>query len=232
MVLPVNLMQSSEELINIIYLVHNGSFCSSNSHWHISHLFFQCLSPPPPLGKCPLGYQQGVPQININNTGWARVFPSTPMCEMFSYQLRANLCWRLFSAINQFSRSDRIKQSHKHISSRIAGCAHRLHSSNLWLSVHRKKKINGISEPIVFLAIFQLFIYTYNLFFWLHAVFQSLFSLITNFSDKLPCFPWAASEVCHGANSPVCIPTPHFCCVRECFGGHFLLTRTLGVALP
>lgn len=178
MVLPVNLMQSSEKLINIIYLVHNGSFCSSNSHWHISHLFFQCLSPPPPLGKCPLGYQQGVPQININNTGWAMVFPSTPMCEMFSYQLRANLCWRLFSAINQFSWSDRIKQSRKHISSRIAGCAHRLHSSSLWLSVHRKKKSMEYLSP--------LFSWQFSSFLYIHIIFFFFFGSMLCFN---PCFP-------------------------------------------
>lgn len=32
MVLQLNLIQSLEKLINILYLVDNGLFCSSNSH--------------------------------------------------------------------------------------------------------------------------------------------------------------------------------------------------------
>lgn len=145
---------------------------------------------------------------------------------MFSYWLRADLCWRLFSAINQFARTDRIKRRHKYISRQDRRVCTQVALCSLLLSVDRK--INGISEPIVFLASFQLFFF---FFFWLRTVFQPLFSFLINFSDKWPSLPRARSEVCHGASSPDHISTLYFCYVSECFGGCFLLTRALGVGL-
>lgn len=119
-------------------------------------------NPSPPLGKCPLGYQHGVPWISINSTGWARVFPSTLAYEMFSYWLRANLCWWVFSAINQFSWTDRIKQRHKYISRQDRRVCTPVALCSLLLSADRK--INGIFEPIVFLASFQLFLFGWGYF--------------------------------------------------------------------
>jgi len=146
---------------------------------------------------------------------------------MFSYWLRANLCWQLFSAINQFSRTDRIKQRHKYISRRDRRVCAQVALCNLLLSADRK--ISGISEPIVFLASFQLFLGFF--FFFSPTLFQPLFAFSINFSDKLPPLPRAPSEVCHGASSPDHISALDFCSVSESSGVCFLLIRALGVGI-
>lgn len=167
---------------------------------HIFHLVFSLSGPSLPLGKSPLGYQQGVPWISINNTGWARVFPSTLAYEMFSYQLRANHCWWLFSAINQFSWSDRIKQRHKYISRQDRRVCTHVALCSLLLSVDRK--INGISEPIVFLASFQLFF-----FFLVPRCVSTPSFLFNGYSDNCHPLPEQQAVFYRGANFHGHIPT-------------------------
>lgn len=189
-------------------------------------MFSNSSNPSPPLGKSLLGYQHGVPRISINNTGWARVFPSTPAHEMFSYWLRANLCRQLFSAINRFSRTDGIQQRYKHISRQDRRVCTQVVLCSLRLPADRAKSMESLS-PLFSWQVFNFFCGW--LFFFFHTVSTPVF--LFNFSDKLPSLPWATHEVGHEASSPDRTSTLYLCYISECLGVCFLLTRTLGVGL-
>lgn len=145
-------------------------------------MFSNSSNPSPPLGKSLLGYQHGVPRISINNTGWARVFPSTPAHEMFSYWLRANLCRQLFSAINRFSRTDGIQQRYKHISRQDRRVCTQVVLCSLRLPADRAKSMESLSP----LFSWQVFNFFCGWLFFFSTLFQPLFSFLISVTNCHP----------------------------------------------
>lgn len=192
---------------------------------HIFHLVFSLSGPSLPLGKSPLGYQQGVSWISINNTGWARLFPSTLAYEMFSYQLTANHCWWLFWAINQFSWSDRIKQRHKYISRQDRRVCTRCTLQPVIISGQKNQwNIWAHCFPGKFRNLYFFFL----IFLVPHCVSTPSF-LFNHYSDKLPSPPWATSDVLPWGQLPWAHPhSQYICYVCEWFWIRFLLARPLG----
>lgn len=224
MVLQLNLIQSLEKLINILYLVDNGLFCSSNSHQHTFHLFSSVWVLLLPWENVPLVTSKGSSKLVSTTQAGPGFFHQHKVWNVFIPAQSKPLLTIVFSH-KSILWSDRIKQSHKHISSRIAGCAHRLHSGSLWLSVDRK--INGISEPIVFLATFQLYIYTWG-FLGFCGVFLFVFFSVTN------CYPFPEKQVkvAMGPAPLLASPLPISDALGSVLRAHFLLTRALSAALP
>lgn len=133
-----------------------------------------------------LGTSTGSPKLAP--TIWdGTVFSINIAQEIFSQQLRANHHRQLCAAINQFPWSDRIKQRHKYISTQDRRVCTHVALCGLLLSADRK--INGISEPIVFLASFQLFFFSlfYFFFFTVPRCVSTPSFLFNNFSAK--CHP-------------------------------------------